>query len=238
MAGGIFISYRRNDSRHAAGRLVDRLGQTFGHDQLFMDVDAIEPGLDFVQELGHRVDSCDVLLALIGPGWVAAMDEGGRRRLDDPSDFVRLEIETALRRNIRVIPVLLDGASLPPEESLPRGLQPLVRRQAVQIAHERFAADAEGLVRSLETVVAPGRRWASPAAAARVVSAVGRAGLGNLLLAWAYAFLATPVCGAIAQLLILQVLNPFLPATVDSHFDASQLPSHVQLLMLAAPVLA
>jgi hypothetical protein len=68
MAGGIFISYRREDSRHAAGRLVDRLGQTFGRDQMFIDVDAIEPGLDFVQVLGEKIDSCDVLLALIGPG--------------------------------------------------------------------------------------------------------------------------------------------------------------------------
>lgn len=187
MAGGIFISYRREDSRHAAGRLHEPLGLAFGRDRVFMDVDAIEPGLDFVEVLNQKLAGCDVLLALIGPGWLDAADAGGQRRLDNPSDFVRLEIEAALRRNIRVIPVLLDDARLPDEESLPAALKPLVRRQAVKIAHERFAADAEGLVRSLATVVAPsprGRQSAIPPVAGR---------FAYRLVAWAYALLALPL---------------------------------------------
>jgi hypothetical protein len=97
MSGGIFISYRRDDSRHAAGRLVDRLAQAYHRDQLFMDVDAIEPGLDFLKVINEKVAACDVLLAVIGPAWLEARDEVGARRLDNPDDFVRLEIEAALK---------------------------------------------------------------------------------------------------------------------------------------------
>ena len=150
MAGGIFISYRREDAKHAAGRLVDRLVAAVGRDKLFMDVDNIEPGLDFVKVLNEQVGRCDVLLALIGPQWLEARDMSGRRRLDNPGDFVRIEIEAALARDVRVVPVLLDGAEMPPIEALPPALQPLVRRQAVRISHERFAAEADMLAESMK----------------------------------------------------------------------------------------
>ena len=195
MAGGIFISYRREDSQHAAGRLVDRLERSFGRDQVFMDVDAIEPGLDFVDVLDQKLANCDVLLALIGRGWLEARDQSGRRRLDDPSDFVRLEIEAALRRNIRVIPVLLDGGSFPKEESLPDSLKPLVRRQAVRLTHERFASDTEGLVQSLIGIVGPGRRPPVSTGARRVprsATVPARTSFAHRLVAWAYALLAIP----------------------------------------------
>lgn len=171
MAGGIFISYRRDDSRHAAGRLVDRLAQTFRRDQLFMDVDTIEPGLDFLKVIDDRVAACDVMLAVMGPGWVDARDETGQRRLDNPDDFVRREIEAALARDVRVIPVLVDGASVPRASELPDSLQPLVRRNAVRLTHERFGADAGDLASSLAKVVSKpaGSGWfsrtASPAGA-------------------------------------------------------------------------
>jgi hypothetical protein len=155
MAGGIFISYRRDDSRHAAGRLVDRLAQTYDRDQLFMDVDAIEPGLDFLKVINEKVAACDVLLAVIGPTWLDARNQSGARRLDDPDDFVRLEIEAALKRDVRVIPVLVDGAEMPRAGELPERLQPIVRRNAVRLAHERFGADAESLVEALAKVVVP-----------------------------------------------------------------------------------
>jgi TIR domain len=159
MAGGIFISYRREDSQHAAGRLVDRLAQTFPRDQLFMDVDAIEPGLDFLEVINAKLADSDVMLAVIGPSWIDCRDEGGARRLDDPADFVRLEIETALKRRIRVIPVLVDGAQVPKADSLPETLRPLVRRNAVTIAHAKFGADTEALVRTLTPLVrAPAHR--------------------------------------------------------------------------------
>src|SRR5262245_1856610 len=100
MAGGIFISYRREDSQHAAGRLVDRLAQTFPRDQLCMDVDAIEPGLDFLDVINAKLADCEVMLVVIGPNWLDCRDESGARRLDDTGDFVRLEVEAALGRRI------------------------------------------------------------------------------------------------------------------------------------------
>ncbi len=150
MAGGIFISYRRDDAKHAAGRLVDRLVAAVGRDKLFMDVDNIEPGLDFIKVLNDQVARADVLLALIGPQWLDARDARGQRRLDSPSDFVRVEIEAALNRDIRVVPVLLDGAEMPPIEALPPSLHPLVRRQAVRISHERFAGEADNLAGAMK----------------------------------------------------------------------------------------
>ena len=91
--GGIFVSYRRQESSHLAGRLYDRLADRFGEDQVFIDVDAIEPGVDFAEEISRAVTICKVLLAGFGPNWLTVTDEGGRRRLVDPDDIVRLEIE-------------------------------------------------------------------------------------------------------------------------------------------------
>jgi hypothetical protein len=108
--GRIFISYRRQDSNHLAGRLYDRLADRFGTGQVFIDVDAIEPGVDFAKEINRAVAASTVLLAVIGPNWLTAADERGRRRLDNPGDFVRLEIEAALARDVRVIPILGEGA--------------------------------------------------------------------------------------------------------------------------------
>lgn len=162
MAGGIFISYRRSDSQHAAGRLVDRLRQVYPTEQLFMDVDSIDLGLDFVKVLDERVSACDVMLVVMGPAWRQAVDEHGRRRLDDPNDFVRLEVEAALSRDIRVIPVLVDGAQTPPIEELPSSLSSLVRRQATRITHERFGGDADRLIASLVRIVGPARATPAP----------------------------------------------------------------------------
>src|SRR5262245_27035916 len=135
MGGGIFISYRRDDSRHAAGRLVDRLAQMFPREQLFMDVDAIEPGLDFEKVINAKLAACDVMLAVVGPNWAASRDESGGLRLADPKDFVRLELEAALKRKIRIIPVLVDGAKIPKGDGLPDVLRPLIRRNAVSLSH-------------------------------------------------------------------------------------------------------
>jgi hypothetical protein len=154
VGGGIFVSYRREDSQHAAGRLVDHLTKTFDRDQLFLDVDAIEPGLDFVKVFLEKLASCDVLLAVIGKHWLELKNPDGQRRLDDPRDFVRIEIEEALKRNdMRVIPVLVDGARMPKPEDLPESLRPLARRMATQLTHEKFNVNAEGLVDTLRTIV-------------------------------------------------------------------------------------
>ena len=153
--GGIFVSYRRQESSHLAGRLYDRLADRFGEGQVFIDVDTIEPGVDFAEEISRAVAACKVLLAVIGPNWLTATDERGRRRLDDPDDIVRLEIEAALARDVRVIPILVEGAVMPGRQDLPESLAGLARRNALLIRHESFRSDAGRLVTAIERVLAP-----------------------------------------------------------------------------------
>jgi hypothetical protein len=133
LPGRIFISYRRQETAWPAGRLYDVLVEHFPAEQVFKDVDSIEPGEDFVERITAAVSSCDVLLTLIGPDWLTITDEEGRRRLDNPGDYVRIEIETALKREIRVIPILVDPARMPHANQLPATLAPLARRNAVEI---------------------------------------------------------------------------------------------------------
>src|SRR6266496_1444414 len=152
--GGIFVSYRRHESSHLAGRLYDRLADRFGEGQVFIDVDTIEPGVDFAEEISRAVATCKVLLAVIGPNWLTATDEQGRRRIDDPDDIVRLEIEAALARNVRVIPILVEGAVMPGRQDLPESLAGLARRNALFIRHESFRYDAGRLVTTIERVLA------------------------------------------------------------------------------------
>jgi hypothetical protein len=148
----IFISYRRSDSAMAAGRLYDHLSNHFSDHLLFMDIDTIEPGEDFVEVLQNAVGSCQALVAVIGPEWLSSTDQAGQRRLDDPNDFVRLEIAAALERNIRVIPVLVDGASMPTLQDLPDVLAKLARRNALFISNERFRYDIGKLIATLDRV--------------------------------------------------------------------------------------
>ena len=150
---GIFISYRRDDSAGYAGRLYDRLSAHFGADRVFMDVEGIEPGTDFVDAIERAVASCRVLIVLIGDEWLNAKDTSGRRRLDDPHDFIRLETSTALQRDIRVVPVLLDRTPMPPMNQLPEDLQALVRRQAVELTHKQWEASSGELIRTLEKIL-------------------------------------------------------------------------------------
>jgi TPR repeat protein len=146
----LFINYRREDTRHAAGRLYDRLIQRFGDDQVFMDIDQIEPGEDFVEVINRKVGTCDIAIVAIGPHWLHATDESGKRRLDDEDDFVRMEIVAALQRNIRVIPVLVDGARMPGKHDLPEALAPLSRRNAIELSETRFHADVNRLIEAIE----------------------------------------------------------------------------------------
>jgi hypothetical protein len=149
----LFISYRREDSGGWAGRVFDHLSQRFDRDQLFMDIDTIEPGLDFVEAIRQAVESCDVLIAFIGRHWLTATDPAGQRRLENPEDFVRLEIATALARNIRVIPVLVQDAPMPRVTDLPDDLKQLNRRNALQISDTRFNHDVGQLIMVLERVL-------------------------------------------------------------------------------------
>ena len=148
--GRIFISYRRVDSEGYAGRIYDRLAPHFGADAIFMDVDDIPAGVDFVKFLEKEVQSCDVLIALVGRQWLNVKDEYGNRRLDNPADFVRIEIATALGRDIRVIPVLLGGIQMPNVSDLPDNLQSLTRRNGLSVYHHSFHADTNRLIKHLE----------------------------------------------------------------------------------------
>jgi hypothetical protein len=152
--GRIFISYRRDETAYPAGWLYDRLADHYGEGQVFKDVDSIELGEDFVEVITRAVGSCDVLLALIGDQWLTITDEHGRRRLDDPHDFVRLEIEAALARNVRVIPILVDGARMPTAEELPDSLDRLARRQALELSPARFEFDTGRLLKVLDKALA------------------------------------------------------------------------------------
>jgi hypothetical protein len=153
-SGRIFISYRREETAYPAGWLYDRLADRFGGGQVFKDVDSIQLGDDFVEVIARAVGSCDVLLALIGDAWLTVTDEHGRRRLDDPDDFVRLEIEAALTRKVRVIPILVDGAGMPRADELPDSLVKLVRRQALELSPSRFEFDTSRLLKVLDWTLA------------------------------------------------------------------------------------
>lgn len=147
---GIFISYRRQDSQSAAGRLADHLREHLPGVPIFRDLETIEPGIDFVQAIDRALHSCDVLLAVIGPRWLMVIDEAGRRRLDDPRDFTRLEVAQSLARDdVRVIPVLVDGATMPAAEDLPEVLQPLARRNAIELTDKRWDYDVGQLADTL-----------------------------------------------------------------------------------------
>jgi Ricin-type beta-trefoil lectin domain-like/TIR domain len=146
----VFISYRRDDSEGQAGRLYDDLVRRFGPDSVFMDVAGIEPGLDFRKAIDQNVATCAVLLAVMGPGWIDAKDEMGHRRLEDPTDFVRLETASALKRDIAVIPVLVHGAKMPRPEQLPEDLQLLAYRNGVELTHARWDSDVQVLIKGLQ----------------------------------------------------------------------------------------
>lgn len=153
---GIFICYRRDDSAGHAGRLYDRLSAHFGDEQIFMDLDRIEAGEDFVQVIEEAVGSCEILLALIGRSWLTSQDEVGRR-LDNPNDFVRVELAAAFARDIRVIPVLVQGAQMPRPQDLPEALRSLSRRHAFDLSDQRWRQDVDRLVGTLEKILASQR---------------------------------------------------------------------------------
>lgn len=177
----IFINYRRADTRWAAARLYDGLSQTMGADGLFMDVDSIPPGVDFVEYLNDFVDRSSAIIVLIGPDWLTVTDDTGRRRIEDPDDFVNIEICRAMERDVSVIPVLVDAASMPSEAELPEGLKGLARRQAVRLDHKTYGQDLERLNRALGGCVLrrkqqhkPNRhnKWLVPAAAGALTTVV------------------------------------------------------------------
>jgi predicted ATPase len=146
----IFISYRRDDAAGEAGRLHDALSARFGRDSVFMDVDTIQPGANFTEVISQAIGSCEVLVTVIGKSWLSLADAGGERRLDDMQDLVRLEIQSALEQNIRVIPALVQGARMPRADQLPGSIAKLAGRNAFEISHTRWQVDVERLIAALE----------------------------------------------------------------------------------------
>ena len=184
----VFISYRRGDTAGQTGRLMDALQSRFGGDEFFRDIDDLEPGVDFPEALTRALTQCDAMLVMIGPTWASVTGPKGRR-LDQADDFVRMEVSTALgRKDVRVIPVLVAGATMPEEESLPEDLRALHRRNAIELSDTRWKDDVKRLGDALakqlnlkETAATPGEvgghrptgKWAMMAAAGIVVLAGG-----------------------------------------------------------------
>lgn len=172
----VVISYRREDSAGWAGRIYDRLVEAFGQEHVFIDIDKLRPGEDFTAAITERVAACDALLALIGPRFTTAVNQAGQRKLDDPADWVCQEIGTALEQGAFVVPVLFDGAAMPPASALPERLKPLANRQSIEITAERFHQDMDVLVASLRQIRGGPATEAAPGARFRKAWSRGSAG--------------------------------------------------------------
>ena len=173
---GIFISYRRSDTAGHTGRLTDDLGRLLDQQTLFRDIEAIEAGVDFVQALERAVSACTVMLVIIGPTWASSVTADGQKRLFQAGDFLRMEIEAALGRDIRVIPVLVGDAQMPGPADIPDSMAALLRRNAYSISDRRWQYDVSQLVDILVKI---------PGVAGRVVYAravkTGETGAGYYL---------------------------------------------------------
>ena len=176
---GIFLSYRREDAAPYARLLQYLFSEQIPDARIFMDLDSIEAGLDFAEVIREAVNSCAVLVALIGRQWATLSDEEGRRRLDNPDDYVRFEVQTALEREVRVIPVLVDGTTPLRQQQLPSELHKLARLNAFELSHARYQYDADRLVKLIQQVLAEASGTApvnqSPPTAKAKVPAVPRA---------------------------------------------------------------
>src|SRR5215204_2322180 len=177
---GIFISYRREDSGGHAGRLRDRLRARFGR-RVFQDVDGIADGDVFENTLEHALDTCEVALIVIGRTWLTCKDEHGRRRLDDPEDWVRIETRMLLSRNNRVIPVLVGGATMPRAADLPEDLLGLVKWQSRELRDAAWDADVAALTNRLSDILATNADEGSTSGAFLAIKNRRRAAVGALL---------------------------------------------------------
>jgi TIR domain-containing protein len=170
----VFITYRREETAIHAGRLYDSMVVRFGEGNVFMDVD-MAPGVDFVERINEAVAACQVLIVVMGPRWATVEDEEGNRRLADPEDFVRLEVEAALRRpEVTPIPVLVAGARMPNRQDLPEELRPITRRNALELSDLRWRQDVGRLISTLDELLAETPRATGPAPPEPAIAA-GRA---------------------------------------------------------------
>jgi endonuclease G len=179
----IFISYRRSDSGDITGRIYDHLLDRFDKDELFKDVDSIRASSDYRDAVRKAIESCDVVLVIIGPTWASAADAQGNRRLENPADLVRVEAEAALKRSVPVIPVLVGGATMPAAESLPEDIRALTYRHALPVRSDPdFRNDVAQLVKTIRDILR-GQSWVDIARNSRKAWAAAAALLSALLLA-------------------------------------------------------
>lgn len=177
--GKIFVNYRRDDSAPYALNVAQYLERTFGSRNVFIDIDRMRAGQKFPQVLEERLGQCDVMVTVIGPNWLEVRADDGSRRLDDPEDWVRMEIERALERGVVVIPTTVGGASLPSKRELPEPLQPLVDHHAVNVTRDGFRGEMMALtqdIRSIRTNGSGGVSWRLTAALLFALAIVGAAG--------------------------------------------------------------
>ncbi len=158
----IFISYRRDDSADTTGRIYDRLVAAFGRQSVFKDVDSIPAAVDFPEYIAGVMQQCQIQVVVIGPAWLNVADANGQRRLDDPEDFVRVEIEAALQRGIPILPLLVKGAAAPPQASLPPSLARLARFNALPV---RYDPDFDNDMRRVSATI---ERYLAESAAAPI----------------------------------------------------------------------
>jgi TIR domain len=167
----VFLSYRRSDSQMVAGRLREWLLQHLGRGTVFRDKDSIGAGADWTRAIHDGLRGDTIVLALIGRGWAGARDDSGQRRLDDPKDWNRQELEIALDQGRRIIPLLIDGAPMPAEADLPPSLQPLIRHNALNLRDDDWESDCRRLAQALGLHPGSTRRaWLGAAAAAASVA--------------------------------------------------------------------
>jgi hypothetical protein len=197
MAGKIFINYRREDSRADAGRLYDRLHALYPT-RIFRDVGSLEPGVEWREAIEKVLGDSDACLVVIGKNWLTITDSSGHRRLDDPRDVVRQELQTALKSGMRVFPLLVGGAKMPPEEDLPEDLQSLARRNALEISEQDWNEDFDKLVKALERTLG----WSAP----KPVKSGSRAAVFAIL-------------GGVAALLVIGVAIALVPSGSAKRVD-------------------
>jgi hypothetical protein len=150
LAGGVFVSYRRDDAAHITGRIADAIAARIGRDRVFVDVDSVAPGEDFVRKIENSIRSSGTFLAVIGANWLSAATPQGQRRIDLDGDFIRLEVRTALATGMRIVPVLVDNAPMPRAEDLPEDVRQFVRHNAVHLNHTTFTRDIQTLLDLLD----------------------------------------------------------------------------------------
>jgi hypothetical protein len=151
----VFLCYRREDTQDAAGRLHDRLVDTYGHDRVFMDIDSVPLGVDFVEHVSGQISRCSAVIVMIGKQWLRAKDKGRRRRLDNEDDLVRTEVAAALQQGIPVIPVFVQDAEMPRSDELPENIRSLSRRNGISLSATRWRTDVERLIKELDRVMKP-----------------------------------------------------------------------------------